>query len=98
MLCVIDGAKGLAKGIKAALGKKAIIQRCQWHKRETVIAYLPKKLQSKFRSKLQAAYEQPTYAKARLQTIRKELTLLNECAVASLYEGKRPLERVISLC
>lgn len=96
ILCIIDGSKGLYKGIKAVLGKKAIVQRCQWHKRENVLSYLPKKLQSKFRNKLQSAYEQPTYAKAKtkLMTIRTELKLINESAVASLDEG---LEETLTL-
>ena len=96
ILFIIDGAKGLYKGIRAALGDKAIIQRCQWHKRENVLSYLPKKLQQKFRNKLQSAYEQPTYSKAKrkLMTIRKELKLINESAVASLDEG---LEETLTL-
>ncbi len=40
ILFVIDGAKGLRKGIETVFGKQAIIQRCQWHKRENVVAYL----------------------------------------------------------
>jgi transposase-like protein len=96
ILCVIDGAPGIGKALKDVLGDKAIIQRCQWHKRENVLSYLPKMLQEKFRMKLQAAYEQPTYekAKARLMTIRKELQLVNESAVASLDEG---LEETLTL-
>jgi len=31
-LFVIDGSKGLRKGIKTVFGKRAIIQRRQWHK------------------------------------------------------------------
>jgi len=96
ILFVIDGSKGLAKGIQSIFGEKAIVQRCQWHKRENVLSYLPKKLQSKFRAKLQAAYEQPTYAKAkaRLVAIAKELQLINESAVKSLEEG---LEQTLTL-
>ena len=96
ILFIIDGAKGLYKGIKAVVGEKALVQRCQWHKRENVLSYLPKNLQGKFRNKLQSAYEQPTYvkAKAKLMTIRTELKLLNESAVASLDEG---LEETLTL-
>lgn len=96
ILFIIDGAKGLYKGIRAVLGKKALVQRCQWHKRENVLSYLPKNLQGKFRNKLQSAYEQPTYekAKAKLMTIRKELKLINESAAASLDEG---LEETLTL-
>lgn len=89
ILFVIDGAKGLAKGIKESMGDKAIIQRCQWHKRENVVSYLDKQKQILFRRKLQAAYQLPTYekTKARLLAIRRELQLINESAVASLDEG-----------
>ena len=96
ILFIIDGSKGLASGIKKVLGNKAVIQRCQWHKRENVVSYLPKKHQATFRRKLQAAYEAPTYGKAKkkLQSIRKELMLLNESAANSLDEG---LEETLTL-
>ena len=38
LLFIIDGAKGLRKGIHNVFGKQALVQRCQWHKRENVIA------------------------------------------------------------
>ena len=96
ILFVIDGAKGLRKGIQTVFGKQAIIQRCQWHKRENVVAYLPKGEQSRFRKKLQKAYEQKTYgqAKQKLSAIRRELQLINESAVRSLDEG---LEETLTL-
>ena len=96
ILFIIDGAKGLYKGIKDVLREKAVIQRCQWHKRENVAKYLDKKLQPQFRRKLQAAYEQPTYEKAkqRLGQVKKELALLNASAVTSLEEG---LEETLTL-
>ncbi len=89
ILFIIDGGKGLYKGIKEVMGDKAVVQRCQWHKREDVMGYLSLKQRSYFRGKLQAAYEQPTYEKAknRLLSIRKELTLINQSAVNSLDEG-----------
>jgi len=96
ILFIIDGAKGLHKGIKNVLGEQALIQRCQWHKRENVVSYLDKKDQSNFRRKLQAAYEAPDYGKAkkRLQGIKRELKLINQSAVASLEEG---LEETLTL-
>jgi transposase-like protein len=89
ILFIIDGGKGLYKGIKEVLGEKAVIQRCQWHKREDVMEYLSLEKRPYFRRKLQTAYELPTYekAKARLQSIRKELMLINQSAVNSLDEG-----------
>jgi transposase-like protein len=96
ILFIIDGAKGLAKGIKEVMGNKAVIQRCQWHKRENVVSYLDKKVQATFRRKLQGAYQLPTYekAKARLLAIRRELSLINQSAAASLDEG---LEETLTL-
>jgi len=89
LLCVIDGAKGLRKAIQTVFGSLAMVQRCQWHKRENVLAYLPKRQRATFRRKLQAAYEQPAYEAATraFGRLRQELRLLNESAVTSLDEG-----------
>ena len=89
ILFVLDGGKGLHKGVKEVMGERAVIQRCQWHKRENVVSYLDKTSQDEFRRKLQAAYELPAYdkAKKRLEAIKRELRLINQSAVASLEEG-----------
>jgi len=89
LLCVIDGAKGLRKAINEVFGVHGIVQRCQWHKRENVVSYLPKGLQAKFRQKLQTAYSKGNYEEARsaLNAVRAELKLINESAVKSLDEG-----------
>lgn len=96
ILFILDGGKGLNKSVKEVMKEKTLIQRCQWHKRENVVAYLDKKHQDSFRGKLQAAYNLPTYdrAKARLDIIGKELKLLNKSALESLYEG---LEETLTL-
>jgi transposase-like protein len=89
ILCIIDGGKGLHKGLKEVLAEQAVIQRCQWHKRENVLKYLPQSRQGEFRRKLQGAYEQPTYemAKNHLEAIKRELKSINLSAVNSLEEG-----------
>ncbi len=89
LLMIIDGSKGFRKAIKEVFGRYGVVQRCQWHKRENIVSYLPKKLQTKYRQKLQAAYELDDYKKARaaLLSIKRELRLLNESAVSSLEEG-----------
>ena len=89
ILAIIDGSKGLRKSVENVMGDTAVIQRCQWHKRENVVAYLSKQEQKPMRRKLQAAYEQPTYesAKAALLKIRIELKAMNLSAVKSLDEG-----------
>jgi transposase-like protein len=96
LLCVIDGAKGLRKAIQAVFNRQAVVQRCQWHKRENVVRYLPKGHQAAWRRRLQQAYEQPTYAEARaaLLRLRQELRLVNRSAAASLEEG---LEETLTL-
>lgn len=89
VLCIIDGAKGLRKAIQSVFGSHAVIHRCQWHKRENVVAHLPKSPHATWRRKLQAAYEHPSYpaAKAALGRCRQVLRILNESAVRSLEEG-----------
>lgn len=96
LLFILDGGKGLNKSVKDIMGERALIQRCQWHKRENVVSYLDKKMQSTFRRKLQAAYSLPTYDKAkdRLNAIGRELKLINKSAFESLQEG---LEETLTL-
>ena len=36
LLMLLDGAKGLHKGVLEVFGDQALIQRCQWYKRENV--------------------------------------------------------------
>jgi hypothetical protein len=75
-------------GIKNALSGKAVIQGCQWRKRESILKYLDKSHQSNFSRKLQSVFEQPTYEAAKkLNFIKRELTILNQSAVRSLEEG-----------
>ena len=89
LLCIIDGSKGLRKALYDVFGTKVLVQRCQWHKRENVIGYLPKGMQGSMRRRLQEAYEEPTYerAKEKLLKIRRELQQINRSAVNSLDEG-----------
>ena len=89
LLCVVDGSKGLRKALYEVFGNKVWVQRCQWHKRENVLRYLPKGMQGSMRRKLQEAYEEPIYEKAKekLLRIRKQLQEINRSAVNSLDEG-----------
>jgi transposase-like protein len=88
-LAVIDGSKGLRSALTAVFRGQVLIQRCQWHKRENVVSYLPRTEQAAWRRRLQRAYQRPTYeeAKSDLATIRAELEEINQSAVASLDEG-----------
>ena len=96
LLFVIDGSKGILKAVEETFKKYTLIQRCQWHKRENVLSYLPKGLQGEFKQKLTLAHHKPTYeeAKVALSKIRKELAVINQSAAASLDEG---LEETLTL-
>lgn len=89
LLVVIDGAKGIRKAVQNVFGESGVVMRCQWHKRENVVKYLPKSQQALMRRKLQAAYERERYedAKDDLQKIRSELEKINKSALNSLDEG-----------
>jgi len=89
LLVVIDGSKGLRAAVTEVFGAETPVQRCVYHKRENIIAYLPKSEQVLWRGKLAAAYVQPTYAeaKAALEDLRADLRRLNESALRSLEEG-----------
>jgi transposase-like protein len=96
LLVVIDGGKGLRSSVRQVFQKKALVQRCQWHKRENVVSYLAKRDKPAWRRKLQAAYAHPTYrdAKRALERLYRELRVVNESAAASLAEG---LEETLTL-
>ena len=96
LLCLIDGSKGLYSAITKALDGYVAIQRCQWHKRENVISYLPKGEQEEVKKALQDAYDLETYpeAKATLNALKPSLALMNESALKSLEEG---LEETLTL-
>jgi transposase-like protein len=96
ILCVVDGGRGLRKAIGDTFGRFAKVQRCQWHKRENVVSYLPKADQKTWRHRLQRAYEEPSYerAKKRLLELKAELEPVNRRAARSLQEG---LEETLTL-
>ena len=89
ILALLDGSKGLRKAVKEVFGEFAIVQRCQWHKRENVVSYLSENQKPVIRGKLQRAYSEPDYeeAKIRLFSIRDELKKINISAANSLEEG-----------
>jgi len=96
VLVVVDGSKGLRAAVKKAYAKRALVQRCQWHKRENVVSYLAKSEQPRWRRRLQQAYERPTYeeAKSQLLVLHDELSEINQSAARSLEEG---LEETLTL-
>jgi transposase-like protein len=96
ILVIIDGGKGLRSAVNKVFKKQALVQRCQWHKRENVLRYLPKSEQASMRKRLQRAYNTPKYIETRsaLEEILKDLRVRNLSAAGSLEEG---LEETLTL-
>lgn len=89
LLVIINGGKGLRAAVRQAFGGSALVQRCQWHKRDNVVRHLPKGEQAHWRTRLQRAYRQPTYDEARkaLARLQRDLEKRNQSAAWSLAEG-----------
>ena len=81
-LVIFDGGKGLRAAVRKALRDRALVHRCQWHKRENVVSYLAKQEQASWRQRLQRAYNRPEYDEARtaLETLHRELEARNQSA------------------
>jgi putative transposase len=96
LLVIMDGGKGLRAAVRQAFGAAALVQRCQWHKRENVVSHLPKGEQAHWRTRLQRAYRQLTYEQARMALVRlqRDLEARNQSAARSLAEG---LEETLTL-
>lgn len=89
VLCVIDGAKALASGIRKVFGDKAKVQRCTLHKRRNVKGHLPKELGEVIDKKLALIFAQPDAAKGldAAKRLASELDADHPDAAASLREG-----------
>jgi transposase-like protein len=89
VLCVIDGAKALAAGIKKVFGDAALVQRCTLHKRRNVEGHLGKELGATIDSRLALIFAQSDARKG-LDAARRlatELEAEHPDAAASLREG-----------
>ena len=89
VLVILDGGKGLRTAVRKAFRNRALVHRCQWHKRENVVSYLARREQATWRQRLQRAYNRPMYTEAldALETLHRELTDRNQSAADSLAEG-----------
>lgn len=89
MLFVVDGSKALALAIRNAFGKRALIQRCQVHKRRNVLDKLPERLRGAIGASISNAYRMKDHARALklLNNIARRLDHESPGAAASLREG-----------
>jgi transposase-like protein len=88
-LWVIDGAKALRKAIVQIFGARALIQRCQEHKRRNVIEHLPKDMQPSVKRALREAWSvgDAELARRQLSRLAGSLQARHPGAAASLREG-----------
>lgn len=96
LLIVIDGAKGLRKAVNDVFEKKAVVQRCQWHKRENVLSYLNEADKPYWKNQINQAYAHSNYQQAKdcLNLLATKLGKTNLNAAGSLREG---LEETLTL-
>jgi len=95
-LWVIDGGKALRKAIVETFGARALIQRCQEHKRRNVIDHLPEDMHVSVNRALRDAWNSHDDKLARKQLMRLAASLQakHPGAAASLREG---LEETLTL-
>jgi putative transposase len=90
ILCVIDGGKGIRKALEDVFGDRALIHRCQFHKRRNLKDHLPKKVQLYVDRLLREAYGS-TSAEVARKRLKNLVSWLegngHEDAAASLREG-----------
>ena len=89
MLFVIDGSKALAKAIRAKFGTRALIQRCQVHKKRNVEDHLPEDMKRNAGRTMSAAYQSGNAVRAKrmLEGLARQLERKHPSAAASLREG-----------
>lgn len=89
VLFVIDGSKALRKAIRDVFGNRALVQRCQLHKRRNIESYLPPSRQAEARRRLNAAWGMSRHDDAlkELRRVHAWLKTINESAAASLTEA-----------
>jgi len=89
ILFVIDGSKALANGIRATFGARAVIQRCQVHKRRNVVDHLPDEMKKSVGRTISTAYKCGDAARAKrmLESLARQLERKHPAAAGSLREG-----------
>ena len=89
MMVLLDGAKALRSAVEETFGARAMVQRCQLHKRRNVLQHLPKRYHAEYDRKISTAYGMRLHDDARkeLDSIIRELDRINQSAANSLREG-----------
>lgn len=98
-LFVVDGAKALVKAIRARFGERALIQRCQVHKKRNVRDHLPEYMRSTVSATMTQAYECRDVVRATklLENLARSLDGDHPSAAASVREGLAETLTVVRL-
>lgn len=89
VLCVLDGSKALAAGVRKVFGDRALVQRCVLHKRRNLADHLDKEMAATVDRKLAAAFNDADPARGLriCRGIASQLEADHPSAAASLLEG-----------
>ncbi len=90
VLCVLDGGKALAAGVKRVFGEAAQIQRCTIHKRRNLAGYLGKEMGAVVDRRLALIFAQPDWHKGldAAKRLAKELEVDHPDAAASTRDSR----------
>lgn len=88
-LFVIDGSKALRRAVGDVFGKRALVQRCQVHKRRNILEHLPEDKQTSVGKILSDAFKAASgkTARGRLTALASRLASDYPSAAASIREG-----------
>jgi transposase-like protein len=98
-LVVLDGGKALRQAVLARWKGRALLQRCQAHKKRNVIDKLPPQYHSELKRRMNAAYGLKSFedAKKMLEGAVHWLEQISEPAARSLEEGLEETLTVVKL-
>ena len=99
LLIVIDGGKALRKAAREVFGRRALVQRCQVHKKRNVLDQLPDRMRASVGAALSQAYASRDKSQALrlLNNLERRLGKEHPSAAASLREGLDETLTVIGL-
>lgn len=89
ILVVLDGAKALRKAVRDVFGDRAVVQRCQVHKKRNVLEQLPESRRPAAGAAMSEAYRSgnPKTGKKLLENLARTLDVDHPGAASSVREG-----------
>lgn len=98
-LWIIDGGKALRRALTEVFGNRALVHRCQEHKRRNVLDHLPEQLHASVGRAMKDAWgsNDSALAKRQLERLANSLAKAHPGAAASLREGLQETLTLITL-